>query len=537
MADSDTNVSRERDPREPIDQAPVAPQRDRRQHPAQRHDAGLHRHDAGLSPMHDDMQRMPRGVDDVIDWMGFVKRQWLLMFFVGFVVMAACVALLYVWPRQYASSAKFLVKNARQDLMIGPNDTAAAVYRDNVSEEVLNTELELIRSRDILTGVVNDLGLDQDLIAKGRPPAMANEMAVQGLWRGLGVSALRKTSVVEIAYLSQDAQLAKNIVQNVVDRYLAAHLIMHSSPGTYELFKSQAADASAELRRAEEDMAALARTSNLVILSTQKEDALKSAQEIDAQLNALSAEMREQETRARIAELHMSRTPQRVATQRRNVPNQSSVERLYTMRAELQNKRTEALTRYQPTDRLVVELDKQIVDTTSALEKAQHLSSNEESTDINPSWQGLDSERTKARLAYAGLESKSEQLKKELAEQRSRTLQIAEGGPRYEELQRKVTEARTRYELYSKKEEEARIAEVLDKQRISNVVLAQAPAVSYVPASPNVRLGLVAGMIAAAFAAIGVGFLREVFAQRSPRGMRNTEVSVLGINTATAELP
>jgi uncharacterized protein involved in exopolysaccharide biosynthesis len=531
MTEADMNTPRERGPGHQGDQPAVPQKGDRREAPARTQEETL-------AQLRLELARMPRGVDDVVDWVGFVRRQWLVMFTVAFLVMAVCVGLLYIWPRQYASNAQFLVKNARQDLMIGPNDNAGAVYRDNVSEEVLNTELQLMRSRDILSAVVKDLGLDKGLIEKGRPPAMATEMAVQGLWNQVNVTALRKTSVVEIAYLNGDPQLAKDVVQQIADRYLAAHLVMHSSPGTYELFKKQAAEASVELRKAEEDVAALARSSNLVILDTQKQDALKSVQEIDAQLNSLNAEMREQETRARIAELHMSRTPQRVPTARRNIPNQSSVERLYTLRVELLNKRTEALTKFQPTDRMVVELDKQIEDTGAALEKAQNISANEETTDINPGWQALEAERTKARLAYAGLESKAAQLKKELEEQRSRTLLITEAGPRYEELTRKVTEARSRYELYAKKEEEARIAEVLDRQRISNVVLAQAPVVSHVPASPNVRLGLVAGAIAAAFAGIGTGFLREVLgSQFSRRRSASSGMAVLGINPATAELP
>ena len=95
----------------------------------------------------------------------------------------------------------------------------------------------------------------------------------------------------------------------------------------------------------------------------------------------------------------------------------------------------------------------------------------------------------KARLALSGLESKAEQLRRELAERQQAALAFTEAGPEYDALVRRVTAARANHELYAKREEEARIAEVLDRQRISNVVLAQAPVVSHVPAKPQQAAG------------------------------------------------
>lgn len=528
MSGADVKVSDKDGPREPADQPAIAPRGG--QPPTAREEAAL-------ASLNQDLQRLPLS-DDLIDWIGFVRRQWALMLVVWVLMMVLVVAALYVWPRQYESSAKFLVKNARADLVVAPTDAVTGAYREELSETVLNTELELLKSRDILIQVVRALNLDQALIDSGRSPEMAEQMAVQGLSGGLLAYGIRRTNVIQMSYTSRDPELAASIVRHVADAYLAAHLVIHSSPGTYEMFKSQAADASAELRRAEEELAALARSSNLVILDSQKQEALSTVHAMEAQLNTLAVEMREHETRARIAEIHMSRTPQRVPTTQRNMPNQSSVERLHTMIAELTNKRTEALTKFQPTDRLVVELDKQIADTTASLERAQQMGAIEESTGINPAWQQLEAERTKARLQLAGLESKAAALEHELADQRLRTLEITEAGPRYEQLVRNVTEAKNRYELFTKRTEEARIAEVLDRQRISNVVLAQAPVVSYVPSKPNVRLGLVAGAILAAFVALGIAFLREFFGfELSRRRRRPADVSVLGISPAPAELP
>lgn len=492
--------------------------------------------DAALTPSAHELQRLPLP-DDIVDWMGFIRRQWLLMCAVWLLVMVGVAVALYYWPRQYTSGAKFLVKNARQELVVAPGGEAVqSMSRDYVSEETLNTELELLRSWDILTQVVKELHLDRPFLDRGKSPEIANELAIHNLFQTLSTGAIRKTNVVQISYTSQDPEQSAAIVRHVADAYLASHLTMHSSPGTYELFKAQATEAATTLRGAEEELAALARSSNLVILDTQKQEALKTTQDLETQLDALQAEMKEHETRAKIAELHMARTSQRVSTLRRNIPAQSSVEHLHTMITELHNKRTQALTRFQPTDRLVVELDKQIADTQAALESAKSMDANEESTDINPAWQALENERMKARLAYSGLESKAAQLRHELDEARARTLSITEAGPRYEELTRRVAEAKNKYEVYAKKEEEARIAEVLDTQRISNVVLAQAPVVSHVPSKPNVRLGLVAGAMLAAVVALGAAFLREMFGVEVSRRRKTTDITVMDVSPAAPQL-
>ena len=65
-------------------------------------------------------------------------------------MIAAALVVFFVLPRKYQSDARFLVRSARQELVIGPGASAAATPRGDVTEELLNTEVELLRSRDIL---------------------------------------------------------------------------------------------------------------------------------------------------------------------------------------------------------------------------------------------------------------------------------------------------------------------------------------------------------------------------------------------------
>lgn len=473
--------------------------------------------------------------EEFIDWAGFVRRHLVAMAVTWVLAMAvAALVVFFVLPRKYQSDARFLVRSARQELVVGPGEAPSASSRGDVTEELLNTEVELLRSRDILGTVVERLDLGASYRGDGRSPAEASERALRDLAHGLDAGVIRKTNIVQVAYLSPDPRQAAAVVREVADAYLAAHLVMHSSPGTYELYKAQAAAAAAELRQAEEALAGLGRQADLLNLETQKRDALERVNALTAELDATEAAIREQTTRARIAEVHQANLPPRVRTQMRNMPNQYSVERLHTLLVELRNKRTEVLTKFKPEDRIVQEIDQQIADTNRALASAQTLSANEESTDLNPAWQAVEGERLKARLALSGLESKAGALRRELAQHRESALRLTEAAPAYDTAVRRVTTARANFDLYSRKEEEARIAEALDSSRISNVVLAQAPAVSHVPAAPNKRLALGASAIGAALLALGVAFAREL--RGLGAGRDDVEVAIFGLSTVDTNL-
>ena len=80
-------------------------------------------------------------------------------------------------------------------------------------------------------------------------------------------------------------------------------------------------------------------------------------------------------------------------------------------------------------------------------------------------------------------------------------------------------EAEDNYQLYAKKREEARIADELDRQKITNVSIAEAAAVPQLPSSPNRPVNLLLGLFLAAFLSLGTVFTAEMLsdAVHTPR--------------------
>jgi hypothetical protein len=70
--------------------------------------------------------------------------------------------------------------------------------------------------------------------------------------------------------------------------------------------------------------------------------------------------------------------------------------------------------------------------------------------------------------------------------------------------------------LYARKTEEARIAESLDRQKISNVAIADTPLEPHVASKPNVRLNLALGVFLAGLLSVGTAFSAEYLGQTAP---------------------
>src|SRR2546426_1651302 len=89
----------------------------------------------------------------------FRRRGMVLFIFLTVVLGTAGVTLLL--PNKYESRMKILVKNQRVDVAITPEATSSAPsgVDGEVSENEINSEIELLTSRDLLAQVAKETGL------------------------------------------------------------------------------------------------------------------------------------------------------------------------------------------------------------------------------------------------------------------------------------------------------------------------------------------------------------------------------------------
>lgn len=438
-----------------------------------------------------------------------------LVLFIFLAVVTGTAAITWILPNKYESRMKILVKNQRLDLAITPEATSAPAGVDSeVSESEINSEIELLTSRDLLTQVARETGLGQAGPARFWKKSMSEperiEKAANDLSKELVIAPVKKANIISISYSANSPELAAAVLKKLGELYLEKHLKLHHPAGASDFFKEKADQYETQLHDSEKQLSGFQQDNHLVVLAQQKDLTLQKAAEAKAKLLESEAAVNESTNRIKRIEQQLAVTPKRIVTQSRSIPAQYSAERLNTMMVELQNRRTQLLTKFRPDDRLVREVDDQIRTTREALAKAESQTSTEQATDLNPLRQTLETEYSRARLEQTGAQARRDTLAAQSRDYEGSLAKLEADTTQHNDLQRQVKEAEENYQLYAKKREEARIADELDRQKITNVSIAEAAAVPQIPSSPNRPLNLVLGVFIAAFLSLGTVFSAEM---------------------------
>jgi uncharacterized protein involved in exopolysaccharide biosynthesis len=450
------------------------------------------------------------------DGAGALFRRKALVLITFFSVVLGTIAFTFLQSDKYESRMKILVKNQRVDVAITPEATggAPASIDNEVSENQINSEIELLTSKDLLTEVVKECGLDRASASsfwkKTMPEGVRTEKAVNDLSRDLVITPVKKANVISISYSSTSPDVSAAVLKKLGELYLEKHLKLNHPTGASDFFKERADEYESNLHEAELRLTEFQQSNNLVVLNQQKDLTLQKTAEAKSKLLDSQAGFNEATNRIKRVEQQLAATPARIVTQSKSMPAQYSAERLNTMLVELQNRRTQLLTKFRQDDRLVREVDEQIRTTRQALAKAEQQTSIEQATDLNPLRQTLETELSRARLDQTGAQARRDTLVGQLAEYEGALKKLEGDTAKHNDLQRRVKEAEDNYQLYAKKREEARIADELDKQKITNVSIAEAPAIARIPSSPNRPLNLALGIVLAAFLALGSVFTSEL---------------------------
>lgn len=444
----------------------------------------------------------------------FRRRALVLFTFLAVVLGTAIVT--WLLPNKFESRMKILVKNQRVDVAITPGATGGAPVgvESEVSENEINSEIELLTSRDLLSQVAKETGLGQagrsSFWKKPVPEAERIEKAAADLSKDLAITPVKKANVISISYSANSPEVAAAVLKKLGDLYLEKHLKLHHPTGASDFFKDKADQYESQLHDSEAQLTNFQQDNNLVVLAQQKDLTLQKTAEAKSKLLESEAAVNEATNRIKRIEQQLAATPARIVTQSKSIPAQYSAERLNTMLVELQNRRTQLLTKFRPDDRLVREVDDQIRTTRTALAKAEGQTAVEQATDLNPLRQTLETELSRARLEQTGAQARRDTLAGQLRDYEGALRKLEGDTTTHNDLQRQVKEAEENYQLYAKKREEARIADELDRQKITNVSIAEAPAVPRIPSSPNRPLNLVLGIFVAGLLSLGAVFSAEM---------------------------
>jgi uncharacterized protein involved in exopolysaccharide biosynthesis len=315
--------------------------------------------------------------------------------------------------------------------------------------------------------------------------------------------------MIEVQYESRDPQQAARVLDELARLYLAKHLAVHRPAGARQFFADQSARLHDQLKAAEARLNDFTTREQVVSAADQRQAALQKLSEFESTLQQTEAAIADAARRINSIDAQIATTPAREVTQVRDGGDVDAIRGMKNQVLQLELKRSELLQKFTPQYPPVVQVEADIRHLQQAIAEAEQDPLRDQTTDRNPTYQWLASERARVQTERDALQARADATRRTVAEYRERAARLDAQAVQQQELIRQVKAAEDNYLLYQRKQEEARIADELDRTRIANVALAEPPVVPTTASSPR-RLILMLGTVVALLLAFGAAYLRHV---------------------------
>jgi uncharacterized protein involved in exopolysaccharide biosynthesis len=426
----------------------------------------------------------------------------------GAVVLLALLAVLFS-PR-YESHFKVLLRRGRLDPVVSSQPASAMDFtRPDITEEELNSEVELLRDEDLLKQVVKAAGLVSTATPSSELPASI-EHAARKLARRLDVEALKKSNLIQVSYKDTDPERAARVLSALSALYVQKHTNLQRPPGESQFFDQQTDKEEKHLRQSEAALVHFTRARQVVSAALERDIALQKLGEANAAYRQSDQDRIETERRISSLREQLKSFPSRSVTLNRWADNPQVLEKMKTRLLELQLRRTELLSRFEPSYRLVQEVEKEIAETRSSIAAEALTPIRDETTDKDPNYEWARMEVEKAEVQRDGLQARQADAAAQVASLRAFAEKMQADSVDQQDLVRNAKIAEDAYLLYLRKREEARIGDALDERRILNVAIVESPAIPALPTHPMILYFLLTFGLAVAFS-VGIAFTTEYF--------------------------
>ena len=141
---------------------------------------------------------------------------------------------------KYEANMKVLVRKGRADAPVSATESALLdLTRMAITEEELNSEVELVRDDEVLRWVVEETGVGgRDWLHSLRlneGNAQRVERAARRLTKQLQVQPVKKTNLIAISYAAEDPRVAAKVLKSVANPYLDKHMIREAAGKRQEI--------------------------------------------------------------------------------------------------------------------------------------------------------------------------------------------------------------------------------------------------------------------------------------------------------------
>jgi uncharacterized protein involved in exopolysaccharide biosynthesis len=447
-----------------------------------------------------------------------VFKRWRLITALFLVVaISGLLAVLAREPRYMARAAVMIVADRADTTIQATDQDNLALLKLN--EAVVNSEVQVIRSRELIDQVVRGLALAKaggNVVnianaADGRQSISKRALLIR---QRLMVTPIRNSNVIEIRYDATDPSIAAKVVNRIVDEYLNYHAIVHSPQGLAGFFDEQSTMMLQRLRRAETALSEFATREGIVAPAAEIETAVSSIATIENDLRKRNAVVVGAEEKLRVVRDQLAAQSEIVKRSQQLEVN-PVIKQLRDHLVDREVDQVALLRKYTENDRHVRDNQTEISELAAKLNRAtveEPMSVVSETFAANPVFE--------ARLAaLLELEAQLREnralkiaLEEDLTRERRRLVTLKQRALEFDHLDQEVQRQRAAVDLYSKRGDEAALENAMDQRKLVNVAVVERPALPLEQTTDQripLVLAIVSGLVVALGGAFGVEYLNR----------------------------
>lgn len=469
------------------------------------------------------------------DFLTIVFKRRTMILLIAAAVVAFTTAMSVRAPDVYEVTATLLVNEARAEMPIAPAASQPVII-NQVSEQDLNSEIEVLKSRKLIEEVLLELGVDESTVPdrKKRRSFVAWVRGMMGskslsyfqgrvvhLQNAIKISPVRRSNVIKISYQHRDPEWATDVVGTLTTRYLGQRAERYQSPQAVVFFEQQMSDAEQRLAKSESELKRYVEEQAITVversdgsdsLAAQKAVVMERLAELQTSLDNAEVELESKTLQVAGLKEMLRQEPERLESSSR-FNQDAATEEIERALTSLKLERDALLQDFKPDSRHVRDIDTQIKMAEQRLLEARRESSLA-GTESNPVYVQLRSELLRAETSRQGTSARVKSLSTQVAESR-RELELLNGKAfDLERLQRNAKAAEEDYLLYRKKHEEARISAAMDQEKFINVTVAQPAQIPLKPLPRGLMTKLMMAVLVGVLGGVGCAFGLEMYIDR-----------------------
>jgi polysaccharide biosynthesis transport protein len=447
------------------------------------------------------------------------RRKWIILFFT-LLGIAAAGGIYSFYKPTYRSDSKLLVRYVVEDKPLMPGDNSQVRNPDAGGTTIINSEIQILTSVDLLAQVAEAVGPLKILGGSGKGDKF---VAAAAIAKRLTVEVPPRSDIIKVTFRHSDPAVVKPVLDQLVDGYLTRHAEIHRGLGSLDVLLSQHADQlRSRLNTTDEELRKLKAEAGVISVDETKTAMVRELSDLRREL--FNTEALLAETRASIPVTTNAVAPTNGTQTLAEVPASIVAQYRETMARWGGARDREFALRSQFSDETpmvkrareqVAELDQQ----RSTLE-TQYPGLLKISTAPVASAAGIPPLGTET-MRVSALEAKAQALKAQLESVRLEASKLDEIEARLKQLQRKRDLEETNYRYFSAGLERSRFDKDLGLTR-NNISVVQSP-------TPPIEDGLKRLKLLAAALAGGGGlglvlaFLLEMFVDQSVRQVHDVD--------------